>query len=91
MLCSGFTKQIVELLNSLQADYETFDILTDDAVLEGLKEYSNWPTYPQLYIKGELIGGIDKSRELAGKGELQAKLPKKTDINERYSNSSNAH
>uniref|UniRef100_A0A8D2KZH7 Glutaredoxin 3 n=1 Tax=Varanus komodoensis TaxID=61221 RepID=A0A8D2KZH7_VARKO len=55
----GFSKQILEILNNTSIDYETFDILEDEEVRQGLKKYSNWPTYPQLYVKGELIGGLD--------------------------------
>ncbi|KAB1271161.1 Glutaredoxin-3 [Camelus dromedarius] len=55
----GFSKQILEILNSTGVDYETFDILEDEEVRQGLKTYSNWPTYPQLYVKGELVGGLD--------------------------------
>uniref|UniRef100_A0A8D1DH29 Glutaredoxin 3 n=1 Tax=Sus scrofa TaxID=9823 RepID=A0A8D1DH29_PIG len=55
----GFSRQILEILNSTGVDYETFDILEDEEVRQGLKTYSNWPTYPQLYVKGELVGGLD--------------------------------
>ena len=58
----GFSRQIIELLNGLGTDYDTFDILEDEEVRQGLKEYSNWPTYPQLYLDGELIGGLDVVR-----------------------------
>ena len=51
-----------------------FDILTDEEVRQGLKVYSDWPTYPQLYIKGELIGGLDIVREMEGSGELETML-----------------
>lgn len=54
--------------------YDTFDILTDEEVRQGLKEYSDWPTYPQLYVKGELIGGLDIVKELQANGELDATL-----------------
>lgn len=50
--------------------YDTFDILTDEEVRQGLKTYSDWPTYPQLYIDGELIGGLDIVKELLASGEL---------------------
>jgi glutaredoxin-related protein len=50
--------------------FDTFDILTDEEVRQGLKTYSNWPTYPQVYIKGELVGGLDIIRELKESGEL---------------------
>jgi len=53
-----------------------FDILSDTAVREGLKTYSNWPTYPQLYVRGELMGGCDIVLEMAGNGELKATLDK---------------
>ena len=53
-----------------------FDILSDTAVREGLKAYSNWPTYPQLYVRGELTGGCDIVLEMAGNGELKATLDK---------------
>merc|ERR1712146_75296 len=61
----GFSKQMIQIFkeqNVTKFDY--FDILTDNEVREGLKKYSNWPTYPQLYIKGELIGGLDIVKEL---------------------------
>lgn len=54
--------------------YDTFDILTDEEVRQGLKEYSDWPTYPQLYVKGELVGGLDIIKELQSSGELDATL-----------------
>uniref|UniRef100_A0A9L0JL67 Glutaredoxin 3 n=1 Tax=Equus asinus TaxID=9793 RepID=A0A9L0JL67_EQUAS len=66
----GFSKQILEILNSTGVDYETFDILEDEEVRQGLKAYSNWPTYPQLYVKGELVGGLDIVKELKENGEL---------------------
>lgn len=52
----GFSRQLVDLLNNLKCQYGSFNILADESVRQGLKEFSNWPTYPQLYIKGELIG-----------------------------------
>ena len=71
----GFSRQIVELLDSIQDDgggisYDSFDILSDDSVRQGLKEYSDWPTFPQLYVNGDLIGGLDIVRELHESGEL---------------------
>lgn len=66
----GFSKQIVEIMNNTGIDYETFDILEDEEVRQGLKTYSNWPTYPQLYVKGELVGGLDIIKELKETGEL---------------------
>ncbi|XP_006009846.1 glutaredoxin 3 isoform X1 [Latimeria chalumnae] len=70
----GFSRQIIEIMNSTGVDYETFDILENEEVRQGLKTYSNWPTYPQLYVKGELIGGLDIIKELRGNGELVSVL-----------------
>ncbi|XP_049646561.1 glutaredoxin-3 [Suncus etruscus] len=66
----GFSRQILEILNGTGVDYETFDILGDEEVRQGLKSFSNWPTYPQLYVKGELVGGLDIVKELKENGEL---------------------
>lgn len=55
-------------------EYDTFDILGDEEVRQGLKVYSDWPTYPQLYVKGELIGGLDIIKELLANRELEATL-----------------
>jgi glutaredoxin-related protein len=54
--------------------YETFDILTDEEVRQGLKSFSNWPTYPQVYVKGNLVGGLDIIKELREGGELLSTL-----------------
>ncbi|XP_063163422.1 glutaredoxin-3 isoform X1 [Candoia aspera] len=70
----GFSKQIIEILNNTGVDYETFDILENEEVRQGLKKYSNWPTYPQLYVKGELVGGLDIVKELNESGELSSIL-----------------
>nr|XP_060624632.1 glutaredoxin-3 [Anolis sagrei ordinatus] len=70
----GFSKQIIEILNNSGVDYDTFDILEDEEVRQGLKKHSNWPTYPQLYVKGELIGGLDIVKELKESGELSSVL-----------------
>jgi len=74
---------MIELLNAQGAKYNHFDILTDNDVRQGLKVYSNWPTYPQLYVNGELIGGLDIVKELAASGELASVLPTSTDLNKR--------
>lgn len=74
----GFSRTIVSLLDTYKADYSSFDILQDNEVREGLKKYSNWPTYPQLYINGELIGGLDIVREMSESGDLESMLPKKS-------------
>uniref|UniRef100_A0A3B3DW59 Glutaredoxin 3 n=2 Tax=Oryzias melastigma TaxID=30732 RepID=A0A3B3DW59_ORYME len=70
----GFSRQILEVLNTAGVDFDTFDILQDEEVRQGLKTYSNWPTYPQLYVKGELIGGLDIVKELKESGELESVL-----------------
>uniref|UniRef100_A0A9J8BNC5 Glutaredoxin 3 n=1 Tax=Cyprinus carpio carpio TaxID=630221 RepID=A0A9J8BNC5_CYPCA len=70
----GFSRQILEIMNSAGVEYETFDILGDEEVRQGLKTYSNWPTFPQLYVKGELIGGLDIVKELKENGELASVL-----------------
>uniref|UniRef100_A0A2A4JEH4 Uncharacterized protein n=1 Tax=Heliothis virescens TaxID=7102 RepID=A0A2A4JEH4_HELVI len=70
----GFSKTLIQILNGTGVAYDTFDILTDEEVRQGLKEYSDWPTYPQLYVKGELIGGLDIIKELQANGELDATL-----------------
>ena len=70
----GFSRRVVEALNSTGVEYSTFDILQDEAVRQGLKEYSNWPTYPQLYVKGELMGGCDIIEEMHQSGELKAAI-----------------
>jgi len=70
----GFSKQLISIINDLSVAYETFDILSDEAVRQGLKTFSDWPTYPQVYVNGELIGGLDIIKEMLQSGELQATL-----------------
>jgi len=67
----GFSAKAVQMLSACDAKYTSYDILMDPEVRQGLKEYSNWPTFPQLYVKGELVGGCDIMTELFQKGELQ--------------------
>lgn len=67
----GFSANVVRLLDSLHVSYNTFNILTDGDLREAIKNFSNWPTYPQLYVKGELIGGNDLVTEMIKTGELQ--------------------
>lgn len=74
----GFSRTIVSILDSYKTDYQSFDILQDNDVREGLKKFSDWPTYPQLYINGELIGGLDIIKEMSESGELENMLPKKS-------------
>ncbi|MFC7049391.1 Grx4 family monothiol glutaredoxin [Emcibacter nanhaiensis] len=66
----GFSAAVIEVLNYYNVDYEAFDVLQDPALREGIKEFSEWPTIPQLYVKGEFIGGCDIVREMAASGEL---------------------
>lgn len=70
----GFSRQAIELLRSHDATFGHFDILTDESVRAGLKKLFNWPTFPQLYIDGELVGGLDVLKELEEEGELAALL-----------------
>jgi monothiol glutaredoxin len=70
----GFSAQAVRMLNAAGAKFSAFDVLSDPEVRQGVKEYSNWPTFPQLYVDGELVGGCDIMTELYQKGELQQLL-----------------
>ena len=67
----GFSNQVVQILNILGVPYETVDVLEDGDIRQGVKEYSNWPTIPQVYINVEFVGGSDVMTELYQKGELQ--------------------
>ena len=70
----GFSATVVQVLNTLGVEYKDINVLTDSAIREGIKQYANWPTIPQLYVKGEFIGGCDIVREMYEAGELQALL-----------------
>ena len=70
----GFSANSVAILRNLGVSFKTFNILNDAEIRQGLKEYSNWPTYPQLYVKGQLIGGNDIITEMFKNGELQEYL-----------------
>ncbi|MFD2678982.1 Grx4 family monothiol glutaredoxin [Camelimonas lactis] len=67
----GFSGQVAQILGYLGVTYKGVNVLADAAVREGIKAYSNWPTIPQLYVKGEFIGGCDIVREMFQAGELQ--------------------
>lgn len=67
----GFSNNVVQILNTLGVSYETVDVLTDHDIRQGIKEYSNWPTIPQVYINGEFVGGCDIIIEMYQNGELQ--------------------
>ena len=70
----GFSATVVGILDSFLASYQTFDVLSDPELREGIKEYSAWPTIPQLYVRGEFLGGCDIIKELQASGELAEKL-----------------
>jgi monothiol glutaredoxin len=70
----GFSGQVVQILDYLGVPYKGVNVLADSEIRNGIKEYSNWPTIPQLYVKGEFIGGCDIVRELFQSGELATQL-----------------
>jgi monothiol glutaredoxin len=70
----GFSASVVGILDGLLPDYATCDVLADPEIRNGIKQYSSWPTIPQLYVRGEFIGGCDIVRELHASGELVEKL-----------------
>ena len=72
----GFSSQVVQILDYLAVHYKDVNVLADPAIRQSIKEYSNWPTIPQLYIKGEFIGGCDIVKEMFQAGELQQLLQK---------------
>ncbi len=73
----GFSLAVSNVLKHLNVDFKGVNVLEDNLVREGIKEYSDWPTIPQLYIKGEFIGGCDIIKEMFEKGTLQSKLKEK--------------
>ena len=70
----GFSGRAIQILQSLETEFVTVDVLSNDAVREGIKTYSNWPTIPQLYINGEFVGGSDIMTEMYEAGELKQTL-----------------
>ena len=66
----GFSNNVVQILNSLGVAFDTFDVLSDFEIREGIKEYSEWPTIPQVYLKGEFLGGSDILIEMYNSGTL---------------------
>lgn len=66
----GFSAAVVQVFNSLGQPYESVNILEDQELRQGMKEYSSWPTFPQIYIDGEFVGGCDIVKELNNRGEL---------------------
>jgi monothiol glutaredoxin len=73
----GFSGQVVQILDYLGVPYKGVNVLADNDIRQGIKDYSNWPTIPQLYIKGEFVGGCDIVREMFQAGELQQVLTEK--------------
>ncbi len=73
----GFSAGVVQVLGQLDVKYQAYNVLDDQNLREGIKTFSNWPTIPQLYVKGEFIGGFDIVREMAESGELQETLKEK--------------
>lgn len=70
----GFSNNVVQILNALGISFETFDVLSDMDIRQGIKDFSNWPTIPQVYVKGEFLGGSDILIEMYNSGELKEKL-----------------
>ena len=70
----GFSNNVVQILHSLGVSFETFDVLSDPEIRQGIREFSSWPTIPQVYVKGEFIGGSDILIEMYNTGELREKL-----------------
>ncbi|CAM6045773.1 unnamed protein product [Sphagnum compactum] len=81
--CCGFSRKVVDVLNAEGVKFGSFDVLSDDAVRQGLKEFSNWPTFPQLYVQGELLGGCDIVSEMHQSGELKELPTKEEEIDRR--------
>jgi monothiol glutaredoxin len=73
----GFSGQVVQILDYLGVPYKGLNVLESDELRQGIKDYSNWPTVPQLYVKGEFVGGCDIVREMFQAGELQGLLKEK--------------
>ena len=73
----GFSSVVVQVLNHMGVKFSSIDVLTDPEIRQGIKEFSNWPTIPQLYVKGEFVGGCDIIREMFQSQELQAHLTDK--------------
>ena len=70
----GFSNNVVQILNSIGIEFNTFDVLSDFEIREGIKEYSEWPTIPQVYLNGEFLGGSDILIEMYNSGTLKEKI-----------------
>jgi monothiol glutaredoxin len=68
----GFSARVVDVLDDVGVQFASFNILSDAEMRQGVKDYANWPTFPQLYVKGEFVGGCDIVTEMYANGELQA-------------------
>ncbi|MEZ0262917.1 MAG: Grx4 family monothiol glutaredoxin [Alphaproteobacteria bacterium] len=73
----GYSAAVVQILQNLGVPYKDIDILSDPSLRQGIKDFANWPTIPQLYIKGEFVGGCDIVRDMFATGELQTLLREK--------------
>ena len=73
----GFSAAVVQILSHMGVKFKGVDVLSDPAIRQGIKEFSNWPTIPQLYVKGEFVGGCDIVREMYETGELKQVLEDK--------------
>ena len=73
----GFSLAVANVLKHLEVNFKGINVLEDKDLREGIKEFSNWPTIPQLYIKGEFVGGCDIVKEMFEQGDLQKKLEEK--------------
>ena len=73
----GFSGQVAQIMNYLDVEWKGVNVLADDDLRQGVKDYTNWPTVPQIYVKGEFIGGCDIAREMFQSGELKTLLEEK--------------
>lgn len=73
----GFSAAVVQVLSELNVKFKGVDVLEDPSIRQGIKEFSNWPTIPQLYVKGEFVGGCDIIREMHDTGELRTLITDK--------------
>jgi monothiol glutaredoxin len=73
----GFSAMVVQILDHLEVDYATVNVLANDEVRQGIKDFSSWPTIPQLYVQGEFVGGCDIVKEMFQAGELKPLLVEK--------------
>ena len=67
----GFSQKVTDILKGMNVDFSSFDVLSDESIRQGIKEFANWPTIPQLYIGGKFVGGCDIVEQMASNGELK--------------------